>query len=234
MTISRSPLSSGPPESAQQNSSTGTSTGGSLLQRALKKDRVWERIQRSLQKTGRQSLQAREQHTRRDHSCCQSHTQDKLDSFKKRHRRQAPNINFQTHLGEASKLSDFGKSLLASLAQQVEALYIGMGNWAWDSELMRKARHGAMQGSPSNRVWRLKTHGVYGPVSPAKSVLYGPLVREPVSTKRRADCLKTTFAAPKPNTQTQDLAALPPTGEHLQPLTNDILHHSRERLMCGL
>lgn len=126
--MSRSPLSSGPHESSQQNSSTGTSTGDSLLQRALKKERVGERIQGSLQKTGRQPLQAREQHTRRDCSCCQSHTQDKLYSFKKRHGRQAPNVHFQTHLGEASKLTDFGKSLLASLVQQVEALYTDMGN----------------------------------------------------------------------------------------------------------
>lgn len=75
--------------------------------------------------------------------------------------------------------------------------------------------------------------GIDGPVSPAKSVLSGLLVKEPVSTKQRDDCLK-TFAAPETKTQTQNLAALPPTGEHLQPLTNGMLHHSRERLMYGL
>lgn len=40
--MSISPLSSGPHESAQQNSSTETSTGESLLQRALKKESLRE------------------------------------------------------------------------------------------------------------------------------------------------------------------------------------------------
>lgn len=59
---------------------------------------------------GKQPLQARERHTRRGRSCCQRH----IYSFKKRHRQQAPNVHFQTHIGEASKLKDFGKALLAS------------------------------------------------------------------------------------------------------------------------
>lgn len=206
--ISITSLSPGPHESSQQNSSTETSTGGSLLQRALKKERVWERIQRRLQKTGRQPLQAREQHTRSDRSCCQRHKQEKLNSFKKRHRRQAPMSTFKPTLERPANSTTLGShgspphslnsESTRELAQQVEALYIGLGSWAWASELMRKARRGAMHGSPSNWVRRPKIDGIGGPVSPAESVLYGPLVREHVSTKQKDGCLKTTFAAPKP------------------------------------